>query len=70
MTDGVRPLITIRTDDGWGVLVRPYPSVTVQKTDFGPRKWRVEEGQSEVLREFHKYVGCVPRSGLEEIFLW
>jgi hypothetical protein len=42
MTDGgVGPPIPSGTDDGWGVLARPYPSVERKKTDF----WKTMEGR-------------------------
>jgi len=42
MTDGgVGPPIPSGTDDGWGVLARPYPSVERKKTDF----WKTMQGR-------------------------
>jgi len=42
MTDGgVGPPIPSGTDDGWGVLARPYPSVERKKTDF----WKTIQGR-------------------------
>jgi hypothetical protein len=44
MTDGgVGSPIPDRTDDGWGFLVSPYPSVERNKTIFG-RQWRGRGG--------------------------
>jgi len=42
MTDGgVGPPIPSGTDDGWGVLARPYPSVERKKIDF----WKTIQGR-------------------------
>jgi hypothetical protein len=52
MTDGgVGPPIPSGTDDGWGVLARPYPSVERKKTDF----WKTKIVTALQLPPSHPY---------------